>query len=187
MSLGILSLIVGRLKSGKEPVHMKDLITITCVIGVYPLVAQLLGLNAQSEAEFSGMVEKKQLYPAYTLAWNYYFEVLQNLLPIVNERFTEDLQKKPRQDNEDAETDKRPTECKEYIDLKKLIMIVPHDCRTHQNLEEIDSNFQKLCDVEDKGYSVPFYNVIYGDEQYKLLLLYVSQPLKTLYKMSGVE
>ncbi|XP_046858227.1 homeobox protein 12-like [Xenia sp. Carnegie-2017] len=29
--------------------------------------------------------------------------------------------------------------------------------------------------------------MIYGDEQYKLLLLYVSQPLKTLYKMSGVE
>ncbi|XP_046859907.1 uncharacterized protein LOC124453196 [Xenia sp. Carnegie-2017] len=200
--LGCAFVAVGRILSGKEPVHIEDLITFTCAIGVYPLVAHLLGLNALSEAEFSKIVEEEQLYPAYTLAWNYYFEVLQNLLPIVNEKFTEDLQKKPRRDNEDAETDKRPTECKEYINSKKLILIVPHNCRTHQNLEEIDSNFQKLRDVkgksnlkkgrdvddvEDKGYSVPLYNVIHGNKQYKLLLLYVSQPLKTLYKMSGAE
>ncbi|XP_046860214.1 stimulator of interferon genes protein-like [Xenia sp. Carnegie-2017] len=131
------------------------------------------------------MVEKKQLYPAYTLAWNYYFEVLENLLPIVNERFTD--HKILYQYNEDAETDKRPTKCKEYIDSKKLIVIVPQDCRTHQNLEEIDSNFEKLRDVKGKGYSVPLYNVIHGNEQYKLLLLYVSQPLNTLYKMGGAE
>ena len=55
---------------------LADVIYILGGIGVGPLVTHLLNLNTQSEVNVSRILEERQMYPGYTLAWSYYFNHL---------------------------------------------------------------------------------------------------------------
>ena len=71
----------------KSSFGLEDAICILSGIGVGPLVAYLLKLNAQSDVDLSRLLEGKGLHPANTLAWNYYINYLEKALPIFSRRF----------------------------------------------------------------------------------------------------
>ena len=62
--------------------EVADIIYIVGGIGVGPLVIHLLNLNVQSEVDVSRILEEREMYPGYTLAWSYYFN---HLKPAVEE------------------------------------------------------------------------------------------------------
>ena len=176
--LGSISLFLARNTSFK----LGDLIYILGGIGVGPLITHLLNLNTQSDADVSRLVEEKRLYSAYTIAWNYYFHNLRKVLQVFNESFA-DMNTSVL----DQETDEEDAQPIIQLSWKKLILLIPHDCKTKDNLAEVDSHIRKITDISKDGLNLPVYGLTSNDTEHRYVILYAKEPLETLKEMSITE
>ena len=104
---------------------LADIIYILGGIGVGPLVTHLLNLNTQSEVNVSRILEERQMYPGYTLAWSYYFN---HLKPSVL-RFSHAIIQRQRRVSPSASE-----ENKMKLSIDKLLLLLPPST----DLTEID-------------------------------------------------
>ena len=155
-------------------------------IGVGPLVMHLLNLNAQSEVDVSRLVEERRLYPAYTIAWNYYFQHLKKALPIFNESFAESDIPVQDQGTGQGSVDET-TQPKVQLSLKKLILLISHDCKTKDNLNDLDNHIRKITVISNNGYDFPVYGLTSKGKEHKYVVLYAKEALETLKEMSKHE
>ena len=171
--LGSISLAIGK----KMTFELGNLIYILGGIGVGPLITHFLNLNTLSEVDISRLVEEKHLYPAYTVAWDYYFHYLKKVLPKFNESFTESSVPEQIQ----------TVQQKVPLSLKKMILLISHDCKTKDNLYELDNHIRKIDDKIIDGYKFPVYGLTSKEREYKLVILFAKEPLETLKEMSKSE
>ena len=126
----------------------------------------MLNLSTQSEVHVSTIIEQKHTNIANGLAWYYYFTYLNKALPI----FT-DL-----------------TSGHNRLSENKLLLLLPHDCYTEDNLEKIDGNFRKENDLEhdqdNESVRFPVYRLTVKEDDYKYYAVqFVKEPLQTLANM----
>ena len=155
-------------------------------IGVGPLVVHLLNLNAQSEVDVSRLLEEQRKYPGYAIAWHYYFHYLKKALPVFDQIFTES--DNPVQDEGMNERSSEETaEVKVQLSFKKLILLISHDCKTKDNLEQLDKNITRIDIKRSSGYEFPVYSLLSDGKQHKFVVMYAKEALETLKEMSKSE
>ena len=178
VSLGVLAT--------KTSFQFSYLIYILGGFGVGPFVMHLLNLNTQSEVDVSRLVEEKRLYPGYGIAWNYYFHYLKKALPLFNDSFADS--NIPVQDGGMGERSTDETApAKIQLTLKKLILLISHDCKTKDNLQEQDNCIRKIIDISKDGYNFPVYGLTSNEKEQKYVIMYAKEPLETLKEMSKTE
>jgi hypothetical protein len=180
--VGAISLVLARMTSFK----LGDLVYILGGIGVGPLVMHLLNLNIQSEVDISRLLEERRLYPAYTIAWNYYFHYLKKALPIFNECFSESNIPVQDQGTGQGSTD-QSAQPKVQLRLKELIVIIPHNCKMKNNLEELDNHIRKITDIGNNGYNFPVYALTHNGKEDQYVVVFANEPLETIKEMSKCE
>ncbi len=149
-------------------------------IGFSPLISYLLNLNAQTEVDRSRRNEKEGLYPGYIVAWYYYFRYLKKALKAFDECFSDS--NTPAQENRenDSDVDVQP---KMRLDLKKLILLFSHNCKTYDNLRDVDNCIKKIGNKLKNGYNFPVYGLTRDGNEETCVILYAKEPLKALAKM----
>ena len=139
------------------------LVPVLSGIGMGPLIIQLLRPNTHSEVHISTILEEKEMYPAYTLAWSYYFNCLKQALPEFRE--TINRQQFPAL-------------------YDKLLLLIPFNC-TMLNLEEVDRKIERF-DIENNRF--PVYRLAVSENEQKYFAIqYVDEPLNILIEMSNLE
>ena len=155
--------------------EMNYLVIIFSGIGVGPLIMHLLNLNTQSEVHISTILEEKAIDIANGLAWSYYFNYLKQALPKFKET----------RDNEFPAP---------YQNIKlasnKLLLLLPLDCHTVDDLSELDTDIKKVLDTgnDHDPYRFPVYCLTNSqNEKYDYAIKFISEPLETLKQMSNLE
>ena len=182
----ILIAVVSLILAMKTSFQFSYIIYILGGIGVGPLVVHLLNLNAQSDVDVSRLLEEKRQYPAYAIAWYYYFQYLKKALPVFDQIFTES--NNPVQDEDRNERSSEETaQAKVQLSLKKLILLISHDCKTKDNLEELDNHITRIDIKRSSGYDFPVYSLLSNGKQHKFVVMYAKEALETLKEMSKTE
>ena len=146
--------------------ELNYLVIIFSGIGVGPLIMHLLNLNTQSEVHISTVLEEKGMYIANGLAWSYYFNYLKQALPKFKETTRQNIE----------------------LTSKKLLLLIPHDCYTVDDLNELDTKIRKLFDAGQDPFRFPVYCLTDSqNKEYNYAIQYINEPLKTLKEMSILE
>ena len=154
------------LTTNKPWFELNYLVIIFSGIGVGPLIMHLLNLNTQSEVHISTILEEKGMYIANGLAWSYYFNYLKQALPKFKETAHQNIE----------------------LTSKKLLLLIPHDCYTVDDLSELDTKIRKLPDAGQDPFRFPVYCLTDSqDKEYHYAIQYIKEPLKTLWEMSNFE
>ncbi|CAB4016622.1 stimulator of interferon genes [Paramuricea clavata] len=135
---------------------------------------QLLHLNTQSQVRNSAILEEKEMSPGYILAWSYYYNYLTPALQKFKETISRPF----------------PDQFKSVkLSLNKLLLLIPLDCYTTDNLEEADGNIEKIFDAgnEQAHFRFSVYRFKELHEPKYFAIQYVKQPLKTLREISKLE
>jgi hypothetical protein len=150
------------------------LVSIFTGIGTIPLVMELLHLNTQSKVRISAILEEGKWFPGYNFAWYYYRNYLRHALP----KFKESISRFFSGQSESVK-----------LSLNKLVLLIPLDCYTKDNLEEVDGNIRKIFDTENEQDHFRFsvYRLTVENEQKYFAIQYVKEPLETLREMSNSE
>ncbi len=171
----------------KTSFKLEYLIYILGGIGVNPLVIHLLNLNTQSEVDVSRLLEEKGLYPANTIAWYYYFQYLNKALPIFNESFADSDDIPVQVQGTGQGSSDETVQPKVQLSLKKLILVISHDCKMKENLNELDNHIRKITVISNKGYNFPVYGLTSKGKEHNYVILYAKEALETLKEMSKPE
>ena len=149
--------------------ELSYLVYIFSGIGVGPLIMHLLNLNTASEVYISTILEEKGVYVANGLAWSYYFNYLEQALPIFEETVN-----KTEHGN---------------LSLNKLLLLVPHDCNM-EDLSKLDNKIEKLYNLGngEDPFNFPVYRLTINERETKQFAIqYVEAPLKALRDMSLLD
>ena len=165
----------------KSSFGLEDVICILSGIGVVPLVAYLLKLNAQSDVDLSRLLEGKGLHPANTLAWNYYINYLEKALPVFSRSFSDS--NSPVQGQGSDECSDRDTQPKIQLSSKKLILLFSHNYKRDVELVDLDNHISKITDRCVAGYKFPVYGLKYNGNEYKYVILYAEEPLESIKRI----
>ena len=146
--------------------ELNYLVIIFSGIGVGPLIMHLLNLNTQSEVHISTVLEEKGMYIANGLAWYYYFNYLKQALPKFKETTHQDIE----------------------LTSKKLLLLIPHDCYTEDDLSKLDTKVRKSFDAGQDPFRFPVYCLTDSqNKEHHYAIQYIKEPLKTLREMSKLE
>ena len=126
---------------------------------------QLLDQNIESEVYLSTLLEEKGMNMANVLGWSYYFT---NLKPAA-ERFV----------------GKKKLGHHAELSLDKLLLVIPLDYSTTDDLQQIDSHI-KLSQIDEHSFHYSVYRLSTAEEQRDryFAIHYVQQPLRTLRSMT---
>ena len=151
---------------------LADIIYILGGIGVGPLVTHLLNLNTQSEVNVARILEERQMYPGYTLAWSYYFN---DLKPSV-QKFNLAIVGRQCRDRASASEE---NEMK--LSLDKLLLLLPPstDLTNIDVLISYDESIAKLKSHENT-YPFPVYRL---PENRYYAMKCVKEPIMALREM----
>ena len=167
-----LSIVLGR----KTSLKYADLIYVLGGIGVGPLVIRLLNLNANSEVDVSRILEEKQMYPGYTLAWSYYFNHLKPAVDRLNDGID-------NQRNRPYSSATRRDEVK--LSLNKLLLLLPpsRDLVDINKLTKLDKTIMILRYDDNKNpYPFPVYCFTQHENKCYAMKC-VKEPIVALRKM----
>ena len=151
---------------------LADIIYILGGIGVAPLVTHLLNLNTQSEVNVSRILEEREMYPGYTLAWSYYFS---HLKPSV-QKFTRAITDRQCSDRSSASEGNS-----KELSLDKLILLLPPstDLTDIDVLISYDKLIKKL-NSDETSYPFPVYQL--SENKYYAMEC-VKEPIVALREM----
>ena len=146
-------------------------------IGVGPLIMRLLNLNTESKVYISTILEEKGTYVANGLAWSYYFNYLERALLKFKNAMRSPL---PFPHGKNVEI---------QLSLDKLLLLVPLDCHTVDDLNQIDNQIERLVYPENSqsSFHLPVYRLKVNEGDKYFAIEYVKEPLKALRRMSLVE
>ena len=120
----------------------------------------------QCEVQISTIIENQEKCVGEVLAWFYYFNNLQNVLPEIKVKL------------QASEWSDRPIYC-------KLFILIPYHCDTGTKIEDLDHRFHKegviIC---NKSYSVGVYRVQVAENQSKYFAMEYASPSEILKGMS---
>jgi hypothetical protein len=168
----VISCYVGR----KTPYKLADIIFILGGIGVGPLIIHLLNLNTESDVDVSRMLEEKQMYPGYTLAWSYYFNHLKPAVEILND---------PKKNLKSTTSDARQEGMK--LSLNKLLLLLPPstDIADIDTLISKDETIENISVNNDQNpYTFPLYWFKEHGKKYYTMKC-VKEPIVALREMRG--
>ncbi len=164
----VVSVSLGR----KTSYQVADIIYVLGGIGVGPFVIHLLNLNTMSEVHLSRILEERDLYPGYILAWSYYF----NHVEPAAERLKDGIV-----DREES----RPYTTK--LSLDKLILLQPSSTiMTDINkLIRHDRRIQKLARF-DVWNPYPFAIYYFKDHKKYFAMECIKEPIVALNRIKFV-
>ena len=164
LAFTVIVVIILIITTGKPWFELQYLVYIFSGIGVGPLVMLLLNLNAQCEVHISTILEDKGTCVANVLAWSYYFNHLEKELP------------------EFDQTNTLPD-----LSLDKLLLLIPLNCFTVEDLTELDRNITKsACANSQSPFQV--YDLKVNKNVHECYAIqYVNEPLQTLKKMADSD
>ncbi|XP_046847787.1 uncharacterized protein LOC124441376 [Xenia sp. Carnegie-2017] len=150
-----------RVSAGKPWFELKYLAYIIGGIGVGPLVEYLLNLNTQSDVFMSTILEENQTYVANGIAWQY-FIYLKQALPVFKKAASS-----------------------LNLNKNKLILLIPLDCHTEDDLSKVDNKIFKVKETGRHGDAFRFklYDLSVGSKKRRFAIQYVKEPLNTLKEM----
>ena len=199
--VGVLILIFCLVGKGTS-FEVADIIYILGGIGVGPLVIHLLNLNVQSEVDVSRILEEREMYPGYTLAWSYFFNHLKPAVDELSEALTlpEDQPTSSTTLPEDQPTssttlpeDQPSSSTKKGIrlSLNKLLLLLPPstDLADIDKLIRCDTTIQRLCKDDDSNpYPFPVYHLtkVKKENQY-FAMKCVKEPIIALRKIARFD
>ena len=170
MLLLTITLIIPFFVLDRLSIDRSHLVYVFTGVGIGPLM-QLLDLNIESEVYLSTFLEEKGMNMANVLGWSYYFT---NLKPA-------------------AEMFVRKTKLGHHakLSLDKLLLLIPLDYSTTDDLQQIDSHV-KLSPSEhsdEHSFHYSLYRLLTAGEQRDgyFAIHYVQQPLRTLRSMTLFE
>jgi hypothetical protein len=167
----------------KSSFGLEDAICILSGIGVGPLVAYLLKLNAQSDVDLSRLLEGRRLHPAYTLAWNYYINYLEKALPVFSRRFSDSNSPVQGQSSDEFSDHDTQGQSKIQLSSKKLILLFSDNYKKEIEFVDLDNHISKISDIYVGGYKFPVYGLQYNGNEYKYVILYAEEPLESIKRM----
>ena len=144
-------------------------------IGVGPLIMHLLNLNTKSEVYISTVLEEREMRVAKGLALSYYFDYLQCALP----KFTQIINRPFPVPYEHFE-----------LSLNKLLLLIPLDGRTKDDLNSVDRNIKNVVDIGDEQdpYHFRIYSLAVNEHEKKHFAIeYAKQPLRYLTTITQVQ
>ena len=157
--------------------QLVDLVYIGGGIGVGPFVIHLLNLNTGSEVDVSIILEEREMYPAHTLAWSYYFN---HLKPEV-QKFNRAILKLQIEHSSSAPS---INETKKLSQNKLLLLLPPStDLTNIKILTSYDRHITELNEDDGRNpYPFPVYNFT-GYEKECFAMLCVKEPIMALRNM----
>ena len=163
-----------------------DGVLIAGSFGVVRLIVWLLfDLTVQSKADRSRDREKSGRHPIDGIAWSFCVNYLNKVLPIFERLFTDSTM--PLQDQEGPSgVSDRDLQAKIPLDLNKMILLFSHDYE-NVNLHDLDKNIRKIpVNKREDGFEFPVYELSYKGKEYRCVIQYAEDPLKTLKDMCGL-
>ena len=175
--LGIV--VLGCLVGKRTSFTLADIIYILSGIGVGPLVTHVLNLNTQSEVDVSRILEEKEMYPGYALAWSYYFN---HLKPSV-QKFHRAISKRQTRTFREGLHPRRNNEIE--LSQNKLLLLLPPstDLTQIDRLVSFDKAIVKIKKNSNQN-SYPFSVYHLPNNQYYAMKC-VKEPIIALRKMKS--
>ena len=158
------------------------------IAGSFGVVRLLLWLlfdpNSVSEADRSRDREKSGRHPIDGIAWSFCVNLNKDL-PMFKKLFTDSTMPVQDQEGPTGVSD-RDLQPKIPIDLNKMILLFSHNYEESVNLGELDNHIRKIpINKREDGYEFPVYGLWYKGREYKYVIRYAEDPLKTLKEMCG--